>query len=226
MARIVKEYDQRKKELLDAAQQLFYQNGYESTSVANIIDTVGIAKGTFYHYFKSKVDLLNQIIARQAEAIDQKIESVLEQAEMNAIEKYNLLYSIIGQYKAENKEVMIMMTKALYSDENIVLRDKMMRSRIKAVAPKLTRIISQGVSEGVFNTNYADYIPEMVMRIGIDLADEFARILSEEELNDKNAELYLERCLAYENAVARILGAQQGSLHIVDREIIKRFFEE
>ena len=74
MVRIVKEHEERKNELLDAAQALFYQNGYETTSVAKIIDSVGIAKGTFYHYFKSKTDLLDQIVERQIRTIDREIE--------------------------------------------------------------------------------------------------------------------------------------------------------
>ena len=55
MARTVKEPDVRRNEILDVAQQFFYTKGYEQTSVHDIIDQIGIAKGTFYHYFGSKV---------------------------------------------------------------------------------------------------------------------------------------------------------------------------
>ncbi|MCK4578956.1 MAG: TetR/AcrR family transcriptional regulator, partial [Candidatus Marinimicrobia bacterium] len=54
MARVLKEYDERKTEFLDAARELFYSLGYEQTSVNTIIEKVGVSKGTFYHYFKSK----------------------------------------------------------------------------------------------------------------------------------------------------------------------------
>ena len=66
MSRIAKEHQQRKNEILDTAQRLFYSQGYENTSVANVIDAIGIAKGTFYHYFKSKAELPGQIVDRQA----------------------------------------------------------------------------------------------------------------------------------------------------------------
>ena len=42
--RILKEYDERKKELLDAAEELFHAGGYEQTSVSAIIDRVGVSK--------------------------------------------------------------------------------------------------------------------------------------------------------------------------------------
>ena len=80
MVRVVKTHQERKNELLDTAQMLFYKNGYESTSVADVIDAVNIAKGTFYHYFKSKRELLDQIIARVAQNIDDIIDKVLAEA--------------------------------------------------------------------------------------------------------------------------------------------------
>jgi AcrR family transcriptional regulator len=62
MTRTVKEPDIRRAELLDAAQKLFYAKGYEKTPVQDNIDRVGVAKGTFYHYFGSKVELLDELV--------------------------------------------------------------------------------------------------------------------------------------------------------------------
>ena len=47
MVRVVKPHEERRNELLDTAEALFYQKGYDNTTVADIIDAVGIAKGTF-----------------------------------------------------------------------------------------------------------------------------------------------------------------------------------
>ena len=226
MVRVVKAHDERRNELLDAAQNLFYQKGYDNTSVANIIEAVGIAKGTIYHYFKSKIDLLNQIIERQSQMIDQIINSVLEEPEENAIVELNNIYSAIGQYKGENKEVMLMMTKVLYSDENIILRTKMTKSRIKTVAPKIARVISRGISEGLFNTGNPDYIAEMILNMGTYLSDEFAGMLLEEELNNENKKVYVEKCRTYESAVERILGVQEETINFIDKAFIDKFFED
>ena len=64
MARIVKAHDVRKKEILDTAYALIYSVGYEQTTIEAIIGEMGIAKGTFYHYFKSKLDLLDSLVER------------------------------------------------------------------------------------------------------------------------------------------------------------------
>jgi AcrR family transcriptional regulator len=223
MTRVVKKHDERKGELLDTAQSLFYQKGYEGTSVAEVIEAVGIAKGTFYHYFNSKQQLLDQIIDRQVEIIDQVVDPIVNDPEMKAVDKFNKLYASVGQYKAANREVMVMLVKVLYADENLRLLDRMTKSRINTFAPQLAKVISQGVSEGVFNTSHIDYTATMILQIGTHLGEEFARALAQERLSEADKEEVIERCNAYEKAVARILGAEMGLIRMFDREVIDAF---
>lgn len=62
--RIVKEYEERRKEILETAERLFLTKGYTKTTVNDILKEIGIAKGTFYHYFKSKEEVMDEIIMR------------------------------------------------------------------------------------------------------------------------------------------------------------------
>ena len=58
MPRIVKSPDERRSELITAAQQPFYTKCHERTTVSDIVKAVGIAQGTFYYYFGSKQAIL------------------------------------------------------------------------------------------------------------------------------------------------------------------------
>lgn len=60
MAGIKKGAELRQK-IIDTAWGLFYENGYENTTVNDIIRKVGTSKGGFYYYFKAKEDLLNSL---------------------------------------------------------------------------------------------------------------------------------------------------------------------
>ena len=62
--RVVKEAAERRKEILDAAEQLFAAKGYDKTSTNDILEKVGIARGTLYYHFKSKEDILDAVIDR------------------------------------------------------------------------------------------------------------------------------------------------------------------
>lgn len=62
MTRITKEPEIRKQEILDTAMELFYQNGYDKTSISDIAEKIGIAQGLCYRYFKSKEDLFDNAL--------------------------------------------------------------------------------------------------------------------------------------------------------------------
>ena len=54
-----------RERIIDAADQLFYQRGFERTSFAEIADLVQISRGNFYHHFKSKDEILDAVIAQR-----------------------------------------------------------------------------------------------------------------------------------------------------------------
>ena len=64
----MKKGEKRKGELLQIAYRLFLSQGYENTSVDEIIEAAGIAKGTFYYYFQSKEQMLEAVIGMMIEA--------------------------------------------------------------------------------------------------------------------------------------------------------------
>lgn len=51
-----------RERIVETADLLFYQRGYEHTSFADIADAVGISRGNFYYYFKAKDDILDAVI--------------------------------------------------------------------------------------------------------------------------------------------------------------------
>jgi AcrR family transcriptional regulator len=53
--------------IVEKADILFYEGGYEATSFAEIAAAVGISRGNFYHHFKTKDDILDAVIARRME---------------------------------------------------------------------------------------------------------------------------------------------------------------
>src|SRR5689334_21478663 len=53
---------QRRRQLVDEAARRFAANGYDLTSVAEIVDGLGVGKGVFYWYFASKEELLRDVL--------------------------------------------------------------------------------------------------------------------------------------------------------------------
>lgn len=70
--RITKEPEERKQEILDTAMRLFYEKGYEKTSIADIAKVIGVAQGLCYRYFPSKEALFDSAIEQYANELVKK----------------------------------------------------------------------------------------------------------------------------------------------------------
>ena len=146
------EYEERKNEILNTAQKFFYTLGYEKTSVNMIIEELGIAKGTFYHYFNSKVELLDELVDRMALHIMNAMEPIVE-SDLDAINKLNKIFRAARTIKTDNIDLMIPAMEVLYSDENIITRYKMNMKNTERMLPVYIKIINQGIEEKLFDTS-------------------------------------------------------------------------
>ncbi|HKJ84779.1 MAG TPA: helix-turn-helix domain-containing protein [Spirochaetia bacterium] len=213
---IAKDYDDRKAEFLDTAMRLFMQNGYEQTSVNAIIDAVGVSKGAFYHYFKTKEDLLDELAARASAQALEVTAPVLEEGDLNAVEKLNELFRRTNSFKAQNRELMIAIAAVFYSDANVLLRRRLTARSTEMVAPLLARIIEEGNAEASMSVRYPNETARFVLRIGSDMVAAFAKHLPGVESDPEAVQMIVREVEVYTEAVERILGLEPGSLTLMD----------
>ena len=225
MTRIIKAPDVRRGEILDVAQRLIYLKGYEQTSVQDIITEIGIAKGTFYHYFSSKQDLLDAMIERMIDQTLQTVEPIVKDDQLNALEKFTRFFAYIESWKIENKTFLLEVLKVWHKDENAIFRQKMGVETTRAVAPVLAKIIQQGVVEGIFVTDYPEDLAEVILQIGQPLSETATELLLNIEQDEHTLEIITRKVIVYERAIERVLGAPPNSLKLFDLNIIKLWFE-
>ena len=226
MARISKEYHERKNELLDTAQEIFLTKGYKQTSVESITKKVGVAKGTFYYYFKSKEDLLDKLVNRMTDKIQIEIKKIVKKTDLDAISKLEKAYSVAGNIKLENIHLIKLMLKILYKKDNLILRYKVYKSNVELVVPEFAKIIEQGVKEKLFNTPYPYEAARLFFELGSILGDAMSKLLLELDEKPENMDKMLKEIEVYEDAMERILGAKKGAINIVNREMLKNFQEK
>ena len=226
MARTMKNYHERKDEFLDTAQQLFFTKGYEQTSVETIIRKIGLSKGTFYYYFKSKEDLLDKLAYRMGKKILEEVKKIVEKDDLNAIDKLNKAYAVAGSVKLENIELLKVLLKAFYNDRNLFFRHKMFMSSMEILAPEFSKIIRQGMKEKVFNTPFPDEAARLIFEIGYILSGKVPQLIIDLDKNPKNLNKVEKEYRVYENAIERIIGAEEGTVKIANRNILKNFSEK
>ena len=86
MSKLENKKRQKKESLFSAAFDLFTSKGFSKTSISDIVERAGMAKGTFYLYFKDKYDIQNQLIAYKAAEVCNKAYNALEQQHLQTYE--------------------------------------------------------------------------------------------------------------------------------------------
>ena len=142
--------------IVNAAWKLFYEQGYEDTTVEEIIEVSHTSKGSFYHYFDGKDALLGTL----SSLFDEKYEE-LEQnldPEMTAMEKLLFLNSeLFGMI--ENSVSLDLLTRLL-STQLVTSGEEHLLDRDRTYYRLLRKIIGEGVEAGQLNSRAS--VSEMV----------------------------------------------------------------
>lgn len=111
MGKIDNKKQQKRDSLLESAFSLFIDNGFSKTSISDIVNNAGVAKGTFYLYFKDKYDIRNHLIAHKAGQVFQSAYSeMLTHAELKDFEDQVLFIidHILNQFAASRSLVLLL----------------------------------------------------------------------------------------------------------------------
>jgi AcrR family transcriptional regulator len=226
VTRIVKAPDERRSELIAAAQQLFYTQGYEHTSVSDIVKAVGVAQGTFYYYFDSKTAVLEAVVAELIAQERAILQEIVADETLAAIPKWIRAIQVGNNWKIERKDEMIALLRLLQKDENSLLQHKMRMQATQVLSPELAKIIAQGVEEGVFETEFIQNSAEMVLAITRPFRATIDDTLLNPDKYDDPAALAWRKLASVQTAIERILGAPPGSLPIIDEQTLAAWFED
>lgn len=89
--RVVKEAEERKNEILDVAERLFGTKGFDSTSTSDILNEIGIARGTLYYHFKSKEEILDAMISRMMSQLVEKAQAITAQKSVPVLQRLTMM---------------------------------------------------------------------------------------------------------------------------------------
>ncbi len=103
--------------ILDAASSLFMNKSFASTAVDDVVRMAGVAKGTFYLYFKDKYDLLNEIVARKSAEVlregVEKMDSVFKDRPVSLTERAVFITDFIADYLYSHRDLTALLNKNL-----------------------------------------------------------------------------------------------------------------
>ena len=200
--RIVKEAAERKNEILDAAAELFAAKGYEETSTGDILDRVGIARGTLYYHFKSKEDILDALIDRVNGMLISRAKEAAADQSLPVVER---LISTVMCLNVDSAETTISheVLEQVHKPQNALMHQKMQQSLLDGVVPVLTGLVEEGNAGGVFHVKYPRETTEMLVLYPVTVFDECFPQTPEQLAN---------RVQAFIHNTEKLLGAGEGSM--------------
>ena len=133
-----------KGRIIAAAWKLFYEQGYEETTVEDIVFESETSKGSFYHYFKGKDELMGTLAA----VFDEKYEELMEVMDptLDAMEK--LIYLNHELFAMIDGGVSIDLLSRLLSTQLLARGEKHLLDRNRTYFKLLRQIIAQGQRAG------------------------------------------------------------------------------
>lgn len=206
--RVVKEAEERKEEILDAAERLFATKGFDNTSTGDILDAVGIARGTLYYHFKSKEEILDGVIERMTNRLMQDAREIARNKELPVLER---LTKAIMSLNVETKigyEVM----EQVHRPQNALMHQKMQMTLLSGINPILTGLVEEGIEQGICHTQYPESMVEMTMLYANTAFDEL-------NISGFSPEQREKKIAGFIYNVERLMGMKEGSLQEAIMEI-------
>lgn len=205
MTKTAKNHNAKKNELVEIAEKLFLEKGYEETSVDDILNASGLSKGGFYHYFKSKEDVLLDSISNFAENLLTELEPLIEDKRLNALEKLKRCMEKKTTSQKSKIELLKYMNMLMESDFTFY---KFTLTITQKYVEPFARIIEQGVEEGIFKVQFPHETADILLRAVTSVPQS---IFYGEYVKDKSKALKYKASL--EAVMARTLGIEEIKIY-------------
>ena len=142
-----------KQKIAVVAWQLFHENGYENTTVDDIIQKSGTSKGSFYHYYSGKDELLSTL----SDIFDAKYEELLKEMdpEMNSFDK--LIHLTVKTHEMIGQEIPIDLLSYLYASQVTTKGDKHLLNQNRLYYRLINEIVDEGQRRGQIRSDMPYY---------------------------------------------------------------------
>lgn len=207
--RVIKDAEERRNEILDVAERLFCTKGFDRTSTNDILNEIGIARGTLYYHFKSKEDILDGMIERVTNQIVAKAAVIALDDSIPVLER---LTRTILSLNVDN-ELGDMIMEQVHKPQNALLHQKLEERLLGRVNVLITKIVEDGIKQGLMHTDYPAEAVDMIMTYSYITFD------STKQYNEEEA---LRKIVGFVYHTERVLGMESGALMDAMKPIFNR----
>ena len=212
----MKKGDLRRGQILDTAERLFFERGYDRTSIQDILNALNLSKGGFYHYFDAKETVLRELCERRWEMRLEKVKVELRDGRRSPVDRLDLLLGLANLFEMEDRHFSAMMLKICYQDDDASVRDHRRHTLIELIGPLMDDVIRDGVEAGALHSRQPAQLGRLLLLLACDVNDEVCHLLATNVENPDRMIRMLELLNAYRESVETLCGAPFGSIQLFD----------
>lgn len=211
--------DAKKLEILTVSEQLFCRKGYRETSVQDILDVMKTSKGSFYHHFESKTQVLETLCTQRASRAAAEMEKRLLGV-IDPIARVNLvLYGAMPIRRSETTFLTMLMPQ-LFTQEGRTVCFAYQEALIRAFQEMLDREVSYAVSQDVLYPPSGKSQGDLVLSIVNRCWMHAARLMLDAMIDHRSpsaGELF-DELVRFRQTLERMLSAPYGSIEVIRLE--------
>ncbi len=137
----------RKKQIMEVTEDMICEQGYDKTTVEAIITEIGIAKGTFYHHFRSKEEALDAIVDDILDDMRTNVESIVADGDADAVLKLDRIFQFFWEATFSRQKLW----DCILEEQNAYFHTKFDNKLARLLVPNFMKVIEQGAGEGTFD---------------------------------------------------------------------------
>ena len=223
----MKKGELKKQEILRTAEARFCRDGYEKTSIQDILDDLHTSKGSFYHHFVSKEALLEEICRnRAAEYSEQVFQRITE--DMNPSDRLNLLIDGMIPFNGEKISFLLMLIPVFSGPEGIMIRNCYANELERLYGGKIADTLQKGTEESFYACSDPEFSAKMlsvlVNRFWLEICDQ---VLENEALGrNTDAGDLMSLTDNYRRVMERLISAPYGSLDLISLPEVQALTEQ
>ena len=210
--RIDEEYNRKRLGIVKAALNILFEEGSENLTVNYLLRKINMSKGAFFHYFKSKEELLNSVLDYAIEPIYEKMVDIMEQKDLDVMKRFVMLFHTAGVMKADYGKGLMALAEVIYLNSNKLFLVGILERTLHKCMPLIEQIILEGIESGDFHVQYPHGAAFHILTITMGINQEIGHyLMSEPSAEDKK--LLMEKIYSGEIIVSSILGCESFVLY-------------
>ncbi|MCG8685315.1 MAG: TetR/AcrR family transcriptional regulator [Desulfobacterales bacterium] len=220
MSRVRKqeEYNAKKNRIVMMSIDLLDEIGYEHFSVNKVIANAGMTKGAFFHYFKSKNELIEEIVNIILLPMAAALEEIVSDKTLLPKQKILNMADSVNKIKSTHKRTAQQLVKLLQKEENKNMAHMVTEKTIEMFLPMYEKVLIEGNELGQFNIEYPNGSAFIYFNVLASINKEIGAVMRSDIIDKKRYFKLREKVSAFE-AYAQNLFNFDNEIKVIDEKL-------